>query len=79
MGELELTPTQAKVGMRLLEHVIGSPPQEVTADINVSAELTVRALVARVGVERARTALEQMQATQLIPLLTRAVEEGETA
>lgn len=51
-------PTGAKISMYLLNQAIGTPPQEIRTEVNVNIKAQVQSIVARVGEERARTALE---------------------
>lgn len=51
-------PSGAKLSIELLRQVIGAPPQDIQAEVNVNVKAQVQSIVARVGEARARTALE---------------------
>jgi hypothetical protein len=66
-------PSGAKISMYLLSQSIGNPPQEINGEVTVTANVVVQALVARLGPERARQALE-IQAPGLVALLQAPIE-----
>jgi hypothetical protein len=57
---VEMSAHQVKAACYLISQAIGSPPQEIKADVNVNVRAQVQSIVAQYGEARARVALEAL-------------------